>query len=280
MTSSQEAFVVCVIPMRLGSTRLKEKMLAPIGRQSLAQRCVGRALEIFKDSPKVYVVAAVDSEVLQKHLIAAHPKVQVVMTDPEIPSGTDRVAVALGLFLSEKKLKLENCLGVINLQGDIPFVGTEGLKKVADYYFQSSTEELEKIGMITLAQEFPQDMNYEDPAAVKVIKDNLGRALYFSRLPIPHSKVSAAEWLKDGHDAPAGELHIGVYAYTPKILARFCSHAPTNLDLAEGLEQLRALWLGIEILVVSVEIPPNESFRGIDTKNDLEWAQKFIREPS
>jgi 3-deoxy-manno-octulosonate cytidylyltransferase (CMP-KDO synthetase) len=276
-TKSSQPFVVCIVPMRLGSTRLKEKMLAPIGDLSLAQRSVGRALEIFRGlSDKVFVVAAVDGETLKNHLLEAHPKLDVVVTDPEIPSGTDRVSVALGIFLKTKKLNSYDCRGVINLQGDIPFAGSDGLRRCADFFLESSENDLEKLGMITLAQEFPQDMSDQDLAAVKVIKDKWGRAIYFSRHPIPHSKIPASEWLMT-HPQMVSELHIGVYGYTPQVLAKLCSHVPTELELCEGLEQLRALWLGIEILVLSVEVPAKESYRGIDTKNDLEWAQKFIK---
>jgi len=266
--------VACVIPMRLASTRLEKKMLAQIGDLSVSQRCVGRALEIFNDVEQVKVIVAVDSVQLKEHILKAHPEVEIQITNAQIPSGTDRVFEAFCQYLTDKKIEQSRFSGIINLQGDVPFVAKEGLQRVARYFLESDSEQLIQNPIVTLAQNFTSDLNFEDPSAVKVISDRFGRALYFSRFPIPYSKVP---YCAQADLVPEAKLHVGVYGYTPQMLAQFCSHAPTPLELLEGLEQLRALWLGARILVFQTECDSGESYRGIDTIKDLEWAKNFAK---
>jgi 3-deoxy-manno-octulosonate cytidylyltransferase (CMP-KDO synthetase) len=276
--TKKESFVACVIPMRLASTRLENKMLAQVGDQSVSQRCVGRALEIFKEEKRVKVIVAVDSLLLKEHILKRYPDVDVQITNPEIPSGTDRVFQAFCQFSKEKNISDSIFAGIINLQGDVPFVAREGLQRVASYFLEGKSEQLLAHPIVTLAQNFStassSDSNFEDASAVKVICDRNGRALYFSRFPIPYSKVP---FQARDHVNPEAKLHVGVYGYTPQMLAQFCAHAPVPLELLEGLEQLRALWMGADILVFQSECEAGESYRGIDTIKDLEWAKNFAK---
>ena len=265
--------VVAIVPLRLSSVRVPQKILASIGDESLCERTVGRVLSIFSSDPQVLVVAAVDDKRTRDVLSRKYPSLKVVLTDPEIPSGTDRVCVALGEVLKSLPGRGASVRGVLNVQGDIPFVGTEGLRQITGFYKTASDGDLIKTPMATLAQDWPANQDYESPGAVKVISDRAQRAIYFSRHAIPHSKLKARKTSLDG--LPVGKLHIGVYGYTPQALAEMCSHSPIALELAEGLEQLRALWLGIEILVLETHPLVGESYRGIDTPEDLAWSRKF-----
>lgn len=271
-SATDSQVVLVVVPLRIASTRLPKKITANIAGASLAQRTLGRALEIFRGDPNVKVVAAVDHAKIAEELKQHFPHLHVVMTDPEIPSGTDRVFAASQIVSTSLLKQGVHVKGIINLQGDIPFVGYDGLRRMANYFIDADVEDLEAASMLTLSQSWPRDQDYEDPAAVKVISDRDGFAIYFSRHAIPHSKIPSA---KVSVEDLVGELHIGVYGYTPGTLALICTHAPIALELAEGLEQLRALWLGHKILVFKTEPADNESYRGIDTAKDLAWAKRF-----
>ena len=109
-------------------------------------------------------------------------------------------------------------------------------------------------------------MNETDLGSVKIACDTSDKALYFSRFPIPCSRIL---------DRSALRLHVGVYAYTPSSLEKFCRSPISSLEKLEGLEQLRALNEGVPIYCVQVTCNKGESFRGIDTPSDLEWAERF-----
>jgi 3-deoxy-manno-octulosonate cytidylyltransferase (CMP-KDO synthetase) len=277
--------VLVVLPLRLASQRIPRKVLADIGGLALGARTFLKTLRTFEHETRVKVCAAVDSVEVRDALLKQIPAElcpTIYLTDPELPSGTDRVSAAVAIFRREEpRVKLK---GVVNVQGDMPFVGRAGLWSAIDYFLNSSASELESVGMITLSQPFPQAPKYDDPGAVKVLSDREGRAIYFSRFPIPYSRVAIPKQsgAKKTHDKALGDLHIGVYGYTLPVLARFCGHAPVPMERCESLEQLRALWLGIPILVIPTDVEAEESFRGVDTPADLRWAQSFARrlEPS
>jgi 3-deoxy-manno-octulosonate cytidylyltransferase (CMP-KDO synthetase) len=269
MSSAQ---VVVVIPLRLASTRIPRKVLVDIGGRSLAERTVRRVLDAFRGDERVRVIAAVDAEETLIELSSAFPDLQVLLTDPELPSGTDRVFAAVSRYCESDPRLAGRIRGVVNVQGDMPFVGAAGLKSIVGYVHEAWSAPGEE-RMATLSEAWPSGRKYDDAAAVKVVMDRSGRAIYFSRHPIPYSKLPFGKD-KEFPEA-AGDLHIGVYAYTVAALARFCSHAPVALERGESLEQLRAQWLGIPIQVLRTEAEKGESFRGIDTQDDLAWARGF-----
>ena len=268
--------LLVILPFRLASSRIKKKVLAPIGSKTLVEHTLSKVLGIFKSNPRVLVLAAVDSEAVKKLLEKKFQNLEVIMTPAELASGTDRVFAAAQDFVSRNIQWAGQIKGIINVQGDIPFVGREGLERISNFFLESTCEELRKTGMATLAQSWPMgqksDQKFSDPSAVKVITNREGLAIYFSRWPIPHSRIPVSKKVR-----PLAALHIGVYGYTRDVLTRICAQKPTDLELGESLEQLRAQWLGIPILVIPTEPGKRESFRGIDTPKDLVWARRFLR---
>lgn len=278
MTSSDFPQVLAVIPLRLASSRVPKKILADIGGQSLAQRTVGRAFKALGDNPQVRILAAVDDIATEQHLKKHYPDLTVVLTSPDIPSGTDRVFAAVMEWIKKNPQGRSSVKGVLNIQGDMPFAGVEGLRQAAGFYENASPADLQRFGMITLAQPWPSDQSLDAMSAVKVLSDREGSALYFSRYPIPYSMKNppkASSKLPDVEFVP--DMHIGLYGYTLESLAQLASHAPIELERSESLEQLRALWLGIKILVLKTHPESFESFRGIDTPADLSWARNFAK---
>ncbi len=233
--------ILAVIPARFASTRLPGKpLLAETGRP-LIQHVV-EAAQRARRLDRV-IVATDDSRIFDA--VRAFGG-EVVMTREDHPSGTDRVAeVAQGL---------PNAGIIINLQGDEPEMTGEALDLVA-----SLLENDPDAPMATLATPIVDPEVYRDPACVKVVVSRSGRALYFSRSPIPYHR--------DGLPAvgsPIAHLHLGLYAYRRDFLLGLASMPPSPLESTERLEQLRVLEAGYPIAVGIV----NEPSIGIDTPED------------
>jgi 3-deoxy-manno-octulosonate cytidylyltransferase (CMP-KDO synthetase) len=190
------------------------------------------------------VLVATDSPRIVEAVQAAGGR--AVMTPAELPSGLDRVA--------EAAQSVDDDI-IVNIQGDEPFVSPAGLDHLVSL-FQNPD-----VVMATLAAPFPAGEDLADPNRVKVVVDRKGRALYFSRSPIPY-----------GATAPL--LHVGVYAYRRDTLFELARQGPCPLELAERLEQLRALWNGIPIQVAV----GGYGSLGIDTPGDLERARQLFGE--
>jgi len=177
---------------------------------------------------------------------------EVIMTPPECPSGTDRIARALG----ERP-----CRWVVNVQGDEPFLSPE----ILDDWLDS----LGDFPMATLARPFGPDEPVEDPNRVKVVMSSEGRALYFSRSLIPFDREPLSS---DGENRPFYH-HLGLYAYRPETLRRLVALPPSPLEKREKLEQLRALENGIDIQVIVRSV----HLLGVDTEEDLKEAEKALQ---
>jgi len=175
---------------------------------------------------------------------------QAVMTSPTQPSGTDRVAEALGDGHPEV---------VVNLQGDEPRIDPAAIDQLVGLFKGSSPPR-----MATLCHPLSPE-EAEDPSKVKLVFDNDFNALYFSRAPIPHSRDKTPNEIY---------LHVGIYAYTPSTLREFVSLPPGRLEKIEKLEQLRALENGIPI---RVSITSYRSF-GVDTREDAARMEKLLSE--
>jgi 3-deoxy-manno-octulosonate cytidylyltransferase (CMP-KDO synthetase) len=241
---------MAVIPARYGSTRLPAKALADIGGVPMVARVLARASLASK--VQRVVVATDDRRIYD----AVSSLGEAVMTDPAHASGSDRVAeVAAG---SDYDI-------VVNVQGDLPLLDPTWIDLLVAR--MSADREIE---IATLAVPVRSRAEMLDPAAVKVVTDATGRALYFSRAPIPHHR--------DREDDFSGALHhVGIYAYRREALMRFSQLKPTRLEQSEKLEQLRALENGIGIGVVVVDDrPPLE----VDTFADLERAREAVRAES
>ncbi len=236
--------ILCVIPSRIGSTRIPRKPLLPIQGKPMIQWVYENASRCKVLSK---VVVATDSEEIAKVIQAIGG--EVVMTDSNLPTGSDRVAV-----VAEKFPEIDV---VINLQGDEPFIKPGMLEELVAPYLQGETPD-----MTTLATRI-QKNELTDPGIVKVITDLKGNALYFSRSPIPYFRQVT--------EAPVYH-HMGVYAFRRDFLLQYRTLPETPLQIAESLEQLRALEHGFRIQVCLTE---NKTLE-INTFEEFERAQEFV----
>lgn len=233
--------VACVIPARFGSTRFPGKPLVEIRKKPLIQWVVEGAKKAKTVSD---VIVATDHQEIAE--AAKKAGALVVMTDSDLPSGSDRI------FAATKKLNYDI---IINIQGDEPLVNADWIDSMAKELSQNSS-----LSMATFAHPL-HEADIENKNAVKVILNKNHEAIYFSRWPIPFSRKSYQEI---GSEVRCYK-HIGVYGYQAAFLKTFCETPPSSLEIAESLEQLRALDLGAKIKVFLV----NEATLGIDTPEDL-----------
>lgn len=230
--------IVALIPARYGSSRLPGKPLLDLGGQPLILRVLAQAQQV-PEVAAVYV--ATDDDRIAATVKAAGG--QVILTRPEHPSGTDRLAeAAASLQLAPETL-------IVNIQGDMAFFPPSLISEVLAP-FQSGEEPAIATPIRPLAPELAAD-----PNIVKVVFDQQGRALYFSRAPIPH--------YRDGHGGLYYK-HIGIYVYRHAFLQRFVQLPPGRWEQAEKLEQLRALEHGYPIRVVETRADTLE----VDTPED------------
>jgi 3-deoxy-manno-octulosonate cytidylyltransferase (CMP-KDO synthetase) len=240
---------LCVIPARLGATRLPRKPLRLLAGVPLVVRVMERvaALEVADR-----IVVATDSEEIAQRVHDAGGVAE--MTDHSHPSGTDRVA-EVSARAAEAAYDV-----VLNVQGDEPFVSGAALRAAVTLVRGHA------FVVATAAARAPAAV-LRRPDVVKVVAADDGAAMYFSRAPIP--------FLRDPDDAELLEhrvlQHVGVYAYTPAALARWVALPPHPLERIERLEQLRPLAADIRIGVAIVDGPLRG---GIDTEADLEQANK------
>lgn len=247
-----------VIPARYASTRLPGKPLLDIGGKSMIQRVVERACA--SDAGEV-LVATDDARIAAAVHDPRRPVQSIaVMTDPELPSGTDRVAA-----VAEVRGWSDDTL-VVNVQGDEPFLPPALVAQAAGLLERDPAA-----GIATLATPIADLEEFLDPNVVKVVSAIDGAAMYFSRAPIPWSRDGApAGWASQGEFAGALR-HVGLYAYRVGALKRITRLPPSGLELREKLEQLRALENGVRILVARCVEPPAP---GVDTPLDLERARQ------
>jgi 3-deoxy-manno-octulosonate cytidylyltransferase (CMP-KDO synthetase) len=224
-----------VIPARYASTRFPAKIIACETGRPLVQHVVDQVERCVR--VRQVMVAADDRRIADA---LAPFGTRVVMTSPDHPSGTDRIAeVARGLADEI----------VVNVQGDEPEIEPEVVDALIER-LESSDDD-----MATAATPFPEHANVADPNLVKVAMGIDGRAMYFSRSPIPFHRDPT------GSPRPAYYLHLGIYAYRRKFLLDFASWPATPCEVAEKLEQLRALEHGRSIYVHTVK----RATHGVDT---------------
>ncbi len=240
-----------LIPARFASTRFPGKPLALIAGVPLLERVI---IQAQKASQVERVVIATDHEEIQ-HL-CEKVGVSVVQTDSDLNSGTDRIHQALKRLAAP----LQDSDVIINVQGDEPLMPPEWIEGLISLFKREPSLE-----MATLAHPLGWD-ELENLNSVKVVCDNNGYALYFSRFPIPHSRE------KKG-DKPISLKHVGVYGYRYGTLKKFCTHAASPLEVSESLEQLRALDMGIRIQVM----PVAGASQGVDTPEDVQKVEKLLK---
>jgi len=245
---------VVLIPARLASSRLPRKALADIGGVPMIVRVAQRAA--LSRASRV-IVAADDDEIVAA--CAAHG-VGALLTGRHHASGSDRIAeaaAALGLAGDEI---------VVNVQGDEPLIEPALIDACA-----SLLGERGDCVMSTAAHAIVERADFENQNIVKVVLDAAGRALYFSRAPIPWPREAAAPEPRTMALPPL--RHVGLYAYRAGFLRRFPLLPPSPLEEIERLEQLRVLWHGERIAVHVSELAPGI---GVDTAEDLAHARRLV----
>ena len=238
---------VIVIPARLDSSRLPNKLLLKLGEKSIIQRVYEQCLKV-KNIDQVYI--AVDDEKLLNH--CADFSKNVILTSKDHQSGTDRIAEAV------EKI---NCDVVINVQGDEPFISPILIENISDCFTDATVKMSSAMCVLTSIE------SIKDPNNVKVITNTNNDAIYFSRLPIPYFRDEEIDPKKQRY-----YKHIGLYGYTKEFLVAYAKMKPTRYEQAEKLEQLRVLENGYQIRMVTT----NDNAIGIDTIEDYNNAKALL----
>lgn len=253
---------LAVIPSRYAASRFPGKPLALIAGRPMIQR-------VFESASQAAgvdrVVVATDDERIASAVALFGG--EAVMTDASLPSGTDRVAQALERLGGDFDV-------VLNIQGDEPAMHPATIAAVV-----ALMEKDPLLQMGTAACPFVDVDELFNPNAVKVVVDDLGRALYFSRSPIPYVRHNSLfdtdfrAWMKK-EQLVCFRRHLGIYAYRPAFLRRFTTLAPHPLEKLEMLEQLRALGAGVSIGIADAV----HLSLGVDAPEDVSAVEALIRE--
>jgi 3-deoxy-manno-octulosonate cytidylyltransferase (CMP-KDO synthetase) len=235
---------VALIPARLESQRLPEKLLLSLGGAPIIVRTYRAVLatDLFH---KVVVICnhSKIAAVLEEH------NCDYIYNDTHFESGTDRIANELNQFPYEV---------VVNVQGDEPFIEKSNLINLVELFDNKEVE------VSTLKYKINSKRDYENPNVVKVVCNENGRALFFSRSPIP--------FFRDENQGLESYRHIGVYGYRRSVLMKLSKLGPSALELSERLENLRMIEHGFYVGVAEVSAPP----MAIDTPEDYEQAIEFL----
>lgn len=248
---SEFDFVVC-IPARYGSTRLPGKPLLELQGKPL----ILWAIESAKRLNARQVVVATDDDRIAK-LVKSQGH-EVVMTDANHPSGTDRIAECARIMAWDEST------WVLNYQGDEPNIPAANIEQVI-----ATLKQHPDASIGTLYQAINNRADLMNPNVVKLVTDDKQRALYFSRAPIPWSQQEFKQPIDLSLPLPSGisyKHHIGLYMYKVAFLRRFAATEPSPLEQLESLEQLRALSMGDTIVAAAAVAPMPH---GIDTPEDL-----------
>jgi 3-deoxy-manno-octulosonate cytidylyltransferase (CMP-KDO synthetase) len=239
-----------VIPARYGSSRLPGKPLLDIAGKPMIQRVWEQACQCGAEQ----VVIATDDERIEQ--TAKSFGARVCMTSSEHPSGTDRLQQVA------KDLKLPSDHIVVNVQGDEPLMPAAVIDQVANNLQQNTSA-----AIATLCEPITDVEELRNPNAVKVVCDENGLALYFSRAAIPWPREHFASASSEMPTTGRWNRHIGIYAYRTEFLHQFVAWPPAPLEQLEQLEQLRALYHGVRIHVAQAaqKVPA-----GVDTQEDLD----------
>ena len=235
-----------IIPARYASSRFPGKPLADIAGKPMVVRVCERAGQ----SGAATVHVATDDERIARAVQAAGHR--FVMTRHDHPSGTDRIAEAASMLgLGDREV-------VVNVQGDEPLIAPALISRVARVL-----EELDEAPVSTACHPIRDAAGLANPNVVKVVLDARGFALYFSRAQIPYPREEGAPYYR----------HAGIYGYRVGFLQRYSALAPSPLERAEALEQLRVLWHGhrIAVAVSETDIAP-----GVDTPDDLQAVRRML----
>jgi 3-deoxy-manno-octulosonate cytidylyltransferase (CMP-KDO synthetase) len=232
---------VVVIPARMASTRLPGKPLADIGGRPMIAWVADIAR---RAGVGPVLVAAAEPEIAKA---ARSAGAEAVLTDPNLPSGSDRVHAALATFDPDGRFDV-----AVNLQGDMPTMAAADIARAVEALSVDAD-------IATLVSPSDDPTDRDNPNVVKAIRARDGRCLAFTRAPAPWG------------DGPI-ERHVGIYVYRRDALARFVAAPPSPLELREKLEQLRALEMGMTIMAEAIADFP----KGVDSPPDLEAARRLL----
>ncbi len=246
---------IVAIPSRLASTRLPNKPLLEVGGMPMIRRVCLQALK----SSASLVVACVDDE-RTAACLEGLDGVEVCLTSPQAACGTDRIAEMI------RKKALSDDTVIVNIQGDEPLINPCHIDQVADLLLEKHAD------MSTLCFKIDNKKDVFDPNCVKVVFDNQGFALYFSRAPIPFERDN---FTKGKDPAYPHYHHVGIYCYRAGTVLKFSAMPQQENELAESLEQLRLLQNGLSIAVGVTADPPET---GVDTPADLERVNRYLQE--
>ena len=255
-----------VVPARYASTRLPGKPLVQIAGRSMVSRVAAmatRAAEALSDATSV---VATDDDRIVAH--CRERDIPVVMTDPDLPSGTDRALAAAEAMGAEPEV-------VVNLQGDSPFTPPAHVIAVAKAARDSGADAATPYVRLTweALDDFRLHKKETPFSGTTLVHDEAGRALWFSKNLIPAIRKEAA--LREQGDLSPVCRHIGLYAYRLEALRRYVSLPEGHYEKLEGLEQLRLLENGMSIQCVEVQ-PDTIAIPGIDTAEDVALAERLV----
>ncbi|AUI85764.1 3-deoxy-manno-octulosonate cytidylyltransferase [Vibrio azureus] len=242
-----------VIPARYASSRLPGKPLADIGGKPMIQWVYEQAIQAGAHD----VIIATDDERVAQRVEQFGGK--VCMTSPNHESGTERLAEVV------KKMAIAEDHIIVNVQGDEPLIPPEIIHQVAENLANNQAP------MATLAVEIESEDEIFNPNAVKVVVNEQGYAMYFSRASIP--------WDRDNFASPGKQVvrpllrHIGIYAYRAGFINTYVNWQPSAIEQVECLEQLRVLWYGEKI---HVDVAKQAPAAGVDTVEDLELVRSIV----
>jgi 3-deoxy-manno-octulosonate cytidylyltransferase (CMP-KDO synthetase) len=231
----------------MASTRLPGKPLVDIGGKPMIQHVYERAKSAARVSD--VLVATCDQEIVE---VVERFGGKAIMTSHEHKSGTDRLAEAASMLRDDDI--------VLNVQGDEPLIPPQAIDRLVEPLVSYDAPEMVSLMRLISREEA------ENPNLVKVVVDKAGRALYFSRSPIPY--------VRDEHSELKMYGHIGLYGYSVRMLREFSRLKPTPLERAESLEQLRALENGWRIQMIETDFSPI----GVDTEEDLKNVRMLLLE--
>lgn len=236
--------IIAVIPARYAATRFHAKLMQLLGGKPV----IAHTYEAAKNSGLFNeVIVVTDSEIIFKDITSRGGK--AMMSTKEHESGTDRIAEAV------RDLDVDV---IVNVQGDEPFIQKEPLEKLVRLF------DNEEVKVASLMRRFENNADAQNPNMVKVVTNKNGRALYFSRCPIPYQR--------DANFTATCFLHIGVYAFTKAALLAFTTWPQSVLEQTEKLEQLRFLENGVDIYMAETTYKNI----AIDTPDDLRAAEEML----
>jgi 3-deoxy-manno-octulosonate cytidylyltransferase (CMP-KDO synthetase) len=246
---SEEREILAIIPARFASHRFPGKVIAELAGKPLVVHTYERTMQAKCISKAV--IATDDQKVVDA---LAPYDIEVIMTSPDHPSGTDRIAEVARTSTADI---------IVNVQGDEPMLDPETIDRAVEVMLKNP-----KLNMATAKHALTKREDILDPNDVKVVTDKNGMALYFSRSPIPHIR----DITDQSPDHPIYWLHIGLYVFRRSFLLEYADMEPTELEGIEKLEQLRALENGHQIAVVETDFKSI----GVDTPEDLERVRKLL----